>query len=159
MQEIWKDVKDFDGLYQVNNLGVVRSLDRQVYHPGNKSYHYRQGKILSCRINNCGYISVRLCKGGKVYTRFPHRLMAEAFIPNPQNKGETNHRDGNKLNNTLENLEWVTHSENMIHAYEKDLVKKRTNTNDQKLFYIPKIIRCRRSKNEKNRVQIKRTNL
>ena len=91
---IWKYVKDFEGLYQVNNLGVVRSLNRQVYHPGNSSYHQIPGKILSTRINNCGYFSVRLSKGGKTFTRFPHRLMAEAFIPNPLNKSSVNHRDG-----------------------------------------------------------------
>lgn len=153
-QKEWKEVKDFEGLYAVNNVGEVRSLDRQVYHQGNNSYHNIKGKILSTRINNSGYISVRLSKGGKTFTRFPHRLMAEAFIPNPLNKGETNHRDGNKLNNTVENLEWLTHSENIQHAYSMKLIKKKTKrkTVKENLFYIPNIIRCRRSRNEKNTV-------
>ena len=153
-EQIWKEVIGFEGLYQVNQLAVVRSIDRQVYHQWNNSYHQKPGKILSTRINNCGYVSVRLSKGGKTFTRFVHRLMAEAFIPNPLNKKYTNHRDGKKLNNTLENLEWVTHSENMKHAYSMGLIRKKTkrNTGDQQLFYIPQIFRSRRIKNEKDKV-------
>lgn len=126
MKEIvWTDVEDFLGFYQVNNIGQVRSVDRYAFHRGNKAYHLIRGKILSARINNCGYLSVRLSKDGRNFTRFIHRLMAEAFIENSFNKPFINHKDGVKTNNDPDNLEWVTHSENMIHAYRLGLCKNK----------------------------------
>lgn len=70
-----------------------------------------------------GYLKVNLYKDGKGSSKRIHRLVAEAFIPNPDNKPDVNHKDGNKHNNNVENLEWVTKSENMIHAYETGLNK------------------------------------
>lgn len=103
-------------------MGNVKRITKHIYHNGNKRNHYVKGGIISTRINNCGYVSVRLSKNGKIYTRFVHRLMAEAFIPNPLNKKYVNHIDGDKKNNSLKNLEWVTHSENIRHAYRLGLI-------------------------------------
>lgn len=121
----WVAVKGFEGLYEISNEGVVRSLNRHVYHTGNKQEHLIQGKNLATRINNFGYVSVRLSKGGKTYTRFIHRLVALAFIPNPQNKKYINHINGIKTDNTLQNLEWCTMSENINHAYRTGLITRR----------------------------------
>lgn len=115
MEEIWKDIKGYEGLYQISNLGRVKSLDRI-----SKGRKYKS-KILSIQKNKNGYQTITLydCSNYKGFTI--HRLVALSFIPNPQNKKCVNHKDGNKENNKVTNLEWVTHSENMKHAFDKGL--------------------------------------
>lgn len=89
------------------------------------SLHKRnQWKILKKRIDRAGYYTVRLCKNGMVFTKFLHRLIAEHFIPNPENKKFVNHQNGNKLDNSPVNLEWVSHSENVFHGYQTGLSDK-----------------------------------
>jgi len=124
-KEAWRPVVSFEGLYEISNKGNIRSVTRSVFHSGNGRGHLLIGKQLSARINNYGYVSTRLNKSGKTFTRFIHRLLAEAFIPNPENKKCVNHKDGNKLNNALDNLEWLSHQENMIHAYKNGLIKRK----------------------------------
>lgn len=120
--EIWKDVKGYEGIYQVSNKGRIKSLSR--YERGrNGKPCFRKEKILKGQVSQYGYRRIQLFKDSKV--KFPgvHRVVAEAFIPNPENKPQVNHKDGNKLNNNVENLEWVTQSENMKHALELGLYK------------------------------------
>lgn len=126
VNEIWRDIDEFSRQYQISNLGRVKSLDRLVFHRGNGEYHLLKGKLLSTRNNNCGYVSVRLSKNGKTYTRFIHRLLSSAFIPNPQNKKCINHLNGIKTDNRLENLMWSSHKENIVHAYETELIKPKS---------------------------------
>jgi len=103
--ELWKDVKGFEGIYQVSNKGRLKSFKAS-----------KDGRILSNKNHKGGYLSVVLvCKSRMKSTRM-HRLVAEAFLPNPENKPEVNHKDGNKQNNRVENLEWVTRKENHRHA-------------------------------------------
>ena len=126
-EEIWKPVKDYEGLYEVSDLGRVRSLDRIVIQDckwGSECNHIYNGKILKPRYHN-GYVNVRLNKNGKPKTRNIHRIVAEAFIPNPENKKTINHKDGNKSNNKVDNLEWATDSEQQLHAYKMGLKKGR----------------------------------
>lgn len=101
MQEIWKDVKGYEGLYQVSNLGRVKSLT------GNKKNYGIYGKILK-GINNRNYLRVSLSKNGKPKIISIHRLVAETFIPNPNNYPYINHKDENPSNNCVDNLEWCT---------------------------------------------------
>ena len=97
MDEIWKDKKDYEGHYQVSNCGRIKSLN-----------YINSGKerILKPLTNSSGYLFVKLCKDGITKTYYVHRLVAEAFIPNPNNYKEVNHKDECKTNNVVTNLEW-----------------------------------------------------
>lgn len=122
-KEIWKDIKGYEGLYQVSNLGRVRSLDRTVNYK-DKSKALRKGRILKTHQYKCGYSRVVLWNENTYKNKSVHRLVAQAFIPNPDNKPFVNHIDGNKGNSCLNNLEWCDQSENMQHAYINRLVVK-----------------------------------
>lgn len=106
--EIWKDIKAYEGLYQISNSGNVRSLDR--YETNGRTMILYKGKMLSKAIShsNKGYYIVSLSKKGKSTKKYIHRLIAEAFIPNPNNYPCINHKNENKLDNRIENLEWCT---------------------------------------------------
>jgi hypothetical protein len=112
---IWRPVKGYEGLYEVSNDGQVRSLDIYIdcgY--GTKRLH--RGKIIPSRANNRGYFTITLWRGGKQYRTTVHRLVAEAFIPNVDNKPQVNHIDEDRSNNRSDNLEWVTDNENKAHS-------------------------------------------
>lgn len=119
MKEIWASVVGYEGLYEVSNLGRVKNLKRKV--PFWRGMRTIPERILQNHINEYGYVYVRLYENAKGRNIKLHRIVAEAFIPNPTNKRCVNHIDGNKQNNTVENLEWVTHSENMQHASDNKL--------------------------------------
>lgn len=110
--EIWKWIPDFEGLYQVSTWGRIRSVDRWViYKDGSKRFY--KGRILKPARDENGYLLVVLSRDGKRRNFRVHRLVAEAFIPNPENKPEVNHLDENKENNYVSNLEWSTHKDNI----------------------------------------------
>ena len=123
MEEVWKDIEGYEGIYQVSNLGRVRSLDRLVpaacaLSKGNKVVNYlRKGVIKKQHIaGKSGYQYVGLSIGDKPKYYSVHRLVAKAFIPNPDNLPEVNHIDEDHLNNQADNLEWVTHIQNEHHG-------------------------------------------
>lgn len=99
--EIWRDILGFEGKYQVSSWGRVRNA---------------KGQILVPYKNEKGYLKIALCKNGENYKCRVNRLVAEAFIPNPYNLPQVNHKDGNKENNSFTNLEWITNRDNQIHA-------------------------------------------
>ena len=105
MNEIWKDISGYEGLYQVSNLGRVKSLPR-------KGTRTRKERILK-ELTSRKYLSINLYKDGQLKTFTIHRLVAEAFIENTNNLPEVNHKDENKLNNIADNLEWCTRSYNI----------------------------------------------
>jgi hypothetical protein len=117
--EIWKDIEGYESLYQVSNLGRVKSLER-VVGCGNKMIRVNE-KIRKLNPNGNGYLNLLLHKEGVKKAFRVHRLVAEAFIPNPNNLPEVNHKDGDKLNNTVDNLEWCTKSHNETHARKTGL--------------------------------------
>ena len=131
MQEIWKDVKGYEGLYQVSSLGKVKSLSREVKGKGG-SKRFLLGRILKPSNNGHGYELVMLCKNGKTKGKVVHRLVAEAFIPNPDNKKEVNHIDGIKDENYVENLEWCTRKDNLNHAFNLGLMNTAKGANHYK---------------------------
>jgi hypothetical protein len=119
--EIWKPIKDYEGLYEVSNYGRVRSVDHVEYipHPRNPLYIQKRkiyGRIKKLRHHKAGYWITDLYKENIGTTKTVHRLVAEAFIPNPQNKPEVNHIDENKENSRVENLEWCSRVENVRHG-------------------------------------------
>ena len=124
LQEIWKPVVGYEDRYEVSNWGNVRSISRsQLVTCSNRTYAQSYaGRLLSCTpASQSGYLMVWLQVAPKPKNATVHRLVAQAFIPNPENKSQVNHKDGNKHNNYVENLEWVTPSENVRHAYDNGL--------------------------------------
>ena len=109
MQEIWKEIEGYEGLYEVSNLGRVRSLDREQFQIGNGGSYFKRiykGRILKFKIDYHGYYRVHLSVNGERKHYLVHRLVAEAFIPNPNNLPCVNHKDEDKTNNSVDNLEW-----------------------------------------------------
>lgn len=122
MKEIWKPVAGFEGLYEVSNLGSVASL------------HYKGGDkrgLLKPKKHNCGYYSVCLCKDKRKYDFLIHRLVADTFIPNPNNFPQVNHKNEDKHDNRVKNLEWCTAQYNMTYGTgkQREAEKKRGKTN------------------------------
>ena len=116
--ELWKDVKSFEGLYQVSTLGRVRSLDKYIdVKIRNVDKVLKRGKILKPSYDKDGYLRICLCENQQRIYRSIHRLVAMAFIPNPDNKPCVNHIDSDITNNKVDNLEWVTPKENVHHSY------------------------------------------
>lgn len=128
--EVWKEVKNYSELYEVSDFGHVRSV--------------KSGKLLKQHIDHGGYVYVCLCKPGEKKNKKVHRLVADAFIRNPEIKDFVNHKNGVKTDNSVSNLEWCTKSENERHARKHGL-KRATNrkiSDDGVRFirdnYIPK---------------------
>lgn len=127
MQEIWKDIKGYEGLYQVSNLGRVKSVERITKRfNGHKICEYNEKeKILKHNLNKKSYATIGLCKDGKERKYKVHRLVAETFIPNPDNLPQINHKDENKLNNNVNNLEFCTNIYNANYGTRnKNIVRK-----------------------------------
>lgn len=112
MSEVWKPIEGWEDRYEVSNMGKVRSLN---YHMTGKA------KELSPISSGKGYLMVGLCRDCKMKWAKVHRLVASAFIPNPENKPQVNHKNGVKIDNRADNLEWVTDGENLRHAYDTGL--------------------------------------
>lgn len=118
-KEIWKDAVGWVGYYQVSNIGNVRSLDRVVRkheHRGRVLFKKISGKILRPGRSSAGYLTVALLRGGCQKSHTVHRLVAEAFIPNPQELPCVNHKNEVRSYNWVENLEWVSKSENSLYS-------------------------------------------
>lgn len=120
--EIWKDIENFKGLYQVSNFGKVKS-----FHKTNL------GNILKAYDNGRGYLFVHLCKDGKRKYGYIHKLVAKAFLKNPKKHTVVNQVDGNRKNNKENNLEWCTQKQNMEHASRNNLILKGERCHKSKL--------------------------
>jgi hypothetical protein len=122
MEEIWKDIPGLEGMYQASNTQKIKSLSRLVRHPKG-GYKKIRERIMAYGEGTNGYLIVGISIDGKTITKTAHRLIAMAFLPNPNNLNEVNHKDGNKKNNDISNLEWVTTSDNRYHAFRMGLQK------------------------------------
>lgn len=135
-KEQWKAIKGFEKLYEICADGRIKA---------------RSGKIIRPYDNGVGYLTVHLYKNGERHTRKIHRLVAEAFISNPERKPQVNHIDGNKANNHVDNLEWATQSENMRHSYSNGLRAKHRRSVVQIEITTKKIIRVYKGASEAER--------
>ena len=137
--EEWRPVVGYEGIYEVSNLGNIKSLN----------YH-RSGEegTLSANPDKNGYMKITLCKNGKTKSHLLHRLVAEAFIPNPDNLPDVNHKDENPSNNHLDNLEWCTREYNINYgSRNKKLAKKISKK--VKCITTGEIFNCIKEANEK----------
>lgn len=142
--EVWKDVLGYEGCYQVSNLGRVKSLCRKIKFSNRVCNHAE--KILLQKDNGHGYLNVAFSKS-RFYV---HRLVAFAFVPNPENKKTVNHKNGIKTDNRAENLEWCTQQENNSHSFhvlkkQHEICKgmKSVNNGRAKINTIEKLMRVR----------------
>lgn len=122
--EVWKKVKGFEGYYEVSNLGRVRSVDRYILKFGCSTPTFYASKVLTPAPDKKGYPTVCLCINSKQSPKKVHRLVVSAFLVPVEGKRQVNHKDGDKANNTVSNLEWSTGSENVQHAHDTGLVNK-----------------------------------
>jgi hypothetical protein len=117
MKEVWLDCVGFEGFYQVSNFGNVRSVERMVMNRVGNGLRKSPAKLLKQCLSKSGYWIVSFCADGVKSNQTVHRLVCRAFIDNPKNKPQVNHKNGIKTDNQVSNLEWVTVSENGLHAY------------------------------------------
>ena len=123
-KEIWKDIEGYEGMYQVSTLGRVKSLDHyaKFINKGTPCKRFHKGKILKAIVSRFGYKRLWLRYKRVQRVMSVHRLVAKAFIPNPDNKPQVNHINCIKADNKIENLEWNTTFENMHHAYSNNMI-------------------------------------
>lgn len=120
--EEWRDIAGYEGYYQVSSYGNVRSLDRNIVRKDGKIYHCDSRILIPFQGNTCNYLSVQLSKYGISQKYMIHRLVAYSFLKlSPNSSLEVNHKDGNCRNNCVENLEIVTHQENINHSVAMNL--------------------------------------
>jgi NUMOD4 motif len=134
--ETWKDIKGYEGYYQVSNYGRIKSLTRYENGKGG-SLWLKKGRIMKQKIHK-GYPMVNLTRDKQCRTFNVYQLVAFAFVPNPENKPCINHIDCNKLNSNALNLEWVTYSENNMHAKEHQLLNPKKVLSDEQVMAILK---------------------
>lgn len=123
---MWKAIRGYEGYYEVSDDGIVRSIDRYVKNHG-QYMRKLKGQVMKQTVAQNGYLVVNLRRDRTSNVVCVHRLVAEAFIDNPDNKDTVNHIDGDKLNNNVDNLEWATYSENNVHALRTELRHPRGN--------------------------------
>lgn len=126
--EVWKDISGYEGIYQISNYGNLKSLERKykkIDRRTNKEFiYFQKEKMLKPRVDKKGYLHYALNKDKKAKEFKAHRLVAEAFVPNIEEKPQINHKDMNKQNNYVDNLEWCTNGENQKHSYKNNLNRK-----------------------------------
>ena len=130
----WRAVPGWEGFYEVSNRGEVKALSRTVHFRDGRTRAYQE-HIKKRTSDDLGYQVTRLCdkSNGRACTRFVHRLVAQAFNPNPDNKGTVNHKDCNPRNNKVDNLEWASQTENMHHAWDNNRIPRGSKRTQAKL--------------------------
>ncbi len=151
MQETWKDIKGYEGFYQISNLGRVKSLKRKA--KCRNGFRTVQERILKSCKDSSGYFGVPLIKDKHRFYRIG-KLIVQHFISNPQNKPCVNHVDGNKQNDKIDNLEWCTYAENNKHAYKTGLKSNKGEKQSHHLLTEKEIRQIRSLKNRLSQKEI-----
>lgn len=149
MIEEWRDVEGFEGFYQVSNLGRVRSLDRIVPYPNSRYVNgvgKREflGKILKLNTNKHGYLQVTLRKNGIQTTHKVHQLVAIAFLKKPDFRCVVNHKNSKRDDNQVDNLEWCTQQQNLMHAAEKGAMSRFENSHNNTTITKETVLQIRK---------------
>ena len=124
MIEEWREIEDYEGYYEVSNIGRVRRKKGETIYKDGRVANFSE-TILKASLNQKGYLRVYLSIKSKKITKTVHRLVAETWILNPENKKTVNHKDLDKTNNMVDNLEWLSNKENMQHAFAHGVFKER----------------------------------
>ena len=155
--EVWKDLPNYEGIYQISNYGSIRSLDHYVKSKVNKRIQY--GRVRKPQLSKKGYLQISIIKNGKKLNTGIHRLVAIAFIPNINNYEQVNHIDSNKLNNNVSNLEWCTNKQNADHATKNNLRRcnygekhHMTKLKDKDVFNVRKLLSLGKTQTEIARI-------
>lgn len=122
--EIWKDIPKYEGLYQVSNTGKVKSISHYTRNSTKNSFRLTKGRILAQYKMPNGYMQVQLSKNELREKYYVHRLVADVFLDNKDNLSDVNHIDGDKNNNSVNNLEWCSHKDNQVHMFKNRMTKK-----------------------------------
>jgi hypothetical protein len=151
--EQWKPIAGYEGLYEVSDLGRIKGLEKKAWN-GNSFIKIRE-RILKVFVNKSGYIHVSIYKDKKQKSFYVHRLVAESFVDNPENKPTVNHKNGIKQDNRCFNLEWSTYSENNQHSYDFGLKKRpkgelsvKTKFTNEKVLAVRRLYRMRPNLNK-----------
>ena len=153
--EIWKPIPGYEGLYEVSNLGKVKSLPRNRFIKNTTYTYLSSEKILKLDIGKSNYYRTCLSENKKNKRFLVHRLVAMSFISNPENKPMVNHINSIRTDNRVENLEWCTHSENMIHGFNKGFCNPPKGViNGQSKLTEKEVLEIRRLKNTMSQKQI-----
>lgn len=132
INEVWKDIKGYEGKYKISNFGRVKSISRFINCCGS-SRRMLKDKVMKAQVNSQGYLRIQLRKGNTYHWLRIHRIVASEFLENKINKPQVNHIDGNKSNNNCSNLEFVTRLENMRHAVDNRLMPHGEKSHQHKL--------------------------
>ena len=133
--EIWKQVKGYEGIYEISSIGRLKRLSKTYTDKNGVTYSKKESITIGQKTKQ-GYLRTGLTKNGVRTKYLVHRLVAESFIPNPENKKQVNHKNGIKDDNRLDNLEWCTNSENIKHAYDKLGFNPKKLLTDDQVRYI-----------------------
>lgn len=141
--EVWKDIEGYEGIYQVSNLGRVKGVERLILSEKRENFLVSE-RLFSLVTSGNGYSTLVLSKNNTVKRFYVHRLVAQAFIPNPKNKRVVNHKNGVKTDNQVGNLEWNTYKENLHHAIRLGLIDSNNEKNNASKLKKEDVLEIRR---------------
>lgn len=153
--ELWKDIAGYEGCYQISSEGRYKSLCKNVTDKDGKRIRFYKEGIRKIQVNNMGYPIAQLCVGQQRKKFLISRLVATAFIANPENKSDVNHKDCNPLNNNVENLEWVTHAENMRYAAAIGNLNKKGESHHNSRLTVQQVLAIRNDNSNQHEIAAK----